>query len=136
MYKLLEACSSVILLGFEKQTIEIIRALNKDYGIKPIVYSCERMCIIHPFVRFSSTIQLLKNNDYYTVHSILDIAEKNCTGNMILVPCTAQFAKLVEKDLDIFENVYIVANPCDILNSSPSYSKKIARTLRVTERKA
>jgi len=130
MYELLNNCSCVVLLGLSPNTKRIIKALNRDYGICPILYSD-----IQPaygwdiFLQYKFIKQLFPSNDYYTVHSVLDINKDVNGGSSILIPIASHFKNILSDNAKIFEKEYIILGEGELINSLPSYhiSKKCFR---------
>lgn len=124
MHEFLEQCSDIILIGTNSQTCRIIKALNSDYGIRPILFAHRRPFSLNILLDYIFIKQWLPYNNYYTVHSILNISQAFPNNNIALVPCTSHFDNLIQSNAEIFENSYIVYPQNTMLNSLPSYKPK------------
>ena len=110
--------TEVLLLGYNEQTIKIIKTLNKKYNIIPILFATERPTKLSSlFIHYTFWNQELPNNNYYTVHTILDISKSLSSEHRILIPCTSHFQNLAHKYADCFENEYLLYELKDILKS-------------------
>ena len=121
MYKLLENCSGVVILGTDAQTNNIIKSLNRDYGIRPLLYSNRRPPLWNIFLQYKFVKQLFPYNYYYTVHSIMDIVNPSNGGSWLLVPITSHFKKLLQNNKDSFEKTYIIPDLPTLIHALPSY---------------
>ena len=122
MYDLLNNCQWVVLLGVSNNIKPIIRSLNRDYSISPIVYSNTRpFHKFNIFLKYKFIRQAFPNNNYYTVRSILDISEFTDGHTCLIVPMTSQFNNIVQESKDLFENKYIIIAPSKLIDALPSY---------------
>ena len=107
--------SEVLLLGYNDQTVKIIKTLNKKYNTIPILFAPERPTKLSSlFIHYIFWNQELPNNNYYTVHTILDISKSLSSEHRILIPCTSHFQNIARKYADYFENEYILCEIEDI----------------------
>ena len=124
MYNLLNNCSRVVLLGVSSSTKYIIKALNRDYGICPTVYSDKR-----PSGRFNILLhykfvkQSFPSNDYCAVRSALDIIKTSNTGTCVVSSTESHFNNLVQNNMDLFEKECIVVQVESLTKALPSYKK-------------
>ena len=101
--------SKVLLLGHNNQTAKIIKVLNKKHNITPILFAANRPNkLLSLFIHYTFCKQEFPNNNYYTVHTILDISKSLPSEHRILAPCTSHFQKVVRKYADFFEKEYIL----------------------------
>lgn len=121
MYELLNNCSCIVLLGLSPNTKRIIKALNRDYGICPILYSNSRpACGWDIFLQYKFIKQLFPSNDYYTVHSVLDINKDTNSGSIVLIPAASDFKNILSNNKEMFEKEYIIFDEAELINSLPS----------------
>ena len=107
--------SEVLLLGYDNQTAKIIKILNKKYNITPTLFATNRPGkLFSLFIHYTFWNQELPNNNYYTVHTILDISKSLPSEHRILIPCTSPFQKMAWKYADFFESEYILFDIKDI----------------------
>ena len=111
MLNLFAKCPKVLLLGYNSQTIKLIRILNKKYNINPFLFADKRPKQLKSLlVRYIFVKQKLSHNMYYTEHAILDIAKSHPGESIILIPCSSHFANIINKNAETFEYEYIL---CD-----------------------
>lgn len=126
MKQLLESGAAVILLGCAEDTAGIIRALNREYGIAPVLFGERRLRCLLPVLRYRFVRCLMPGNRYYVIHSILDIAAQPHDVRTVLIPCTSQFEKYVATYIDIFENEYILRSRAQLSAALISPKKRSA----------
>lgn len=127
MEHLFDMGARVIILGLSDTTVPLIRALNRDCGICPLLFAARRPFGLFPILRYSFVRCLMPQNNYYSLHSVLDMAALPHEVRTILIPCTSQFEKYVSDESDFFESEYIIRTP-DQLNLIFPSLRRIART--------
>lgn len=111
MLDLFQKCPDVLLLGYNSQTMKLIKILNKKYNIIPVLFADKRPKTPPIFARYVFWKQKLPSNKYYTEHTILDISKSLSCENPIIIPCSSHFKNIVFDNADFYENEYIL---CDI----------------------
>lgn len=115
MTDLLQKHPEVLILGTNDQTIKLIKFINKKFNIIPILFAPIRPT---PKILFSTKYvfwrQALPNNNYYTMHTILDISKSMPGECRILISCTSHFENIISSERDFFEKEYILCNYKDI----------------------
>lgn len=125
MNDFLRQTPSVYFLGCGHDTAALITALNKDYGIEPLLFASHRPFSVNPFLRYRFRRLLLPGNKYYTVRSLLDLADGDSDRRIILlVPCTPDSEALAESYSDILETSFIIKSSGYLERLLPSYLLK------------
>lgn len=116
--------ATVVLLGLATDTMSIIRALNRDCGNAPLLFSEKRPFGFSMFFRYRFKRCLMPQNEYYTLHSILDIAATSQEVRTVLVPCTSQFEKIISDNPAFFESEYIIRTSDQLCALLPSLCRR------------
>lgn len=124
MDHLLSDGATVVLLGLAADTTSIIRALNRDCGTAPLLFAEKRPFGFPLFLRYRFVRCLMPQNEYYTLHSVLDMAAPQHEVRTILVPCTSQFEKYVSDNPGIFESEYIIRTRAELCALLPSLCRR------------
>ena len=121
MIELLKKSPQIVLLGHSNQIRDIIKSLNRDFSISPILYDCHRPEGCGFFLQYSFFKQQLPNNEYYTLQSLLELPNKyECNNNYVLIPLSDPFRDLVQSNIELLESIYIISYQPDLIAALPS----------------
>ena len=122
MIEMLNKCPQVVLLGNSIHTRDIIKSLNRDYFLSPILYAPHRPEGCGFFLQYSFFKQQLPDNEYYTLQSLLDIpGEYENSNNYILIPLSESLQNFVQAHMDQIESTYIISNQSELIAALPSF---------------
>lgn len=122
MIEMLNKCPQVVLLGNSTYTRGIIKSLNRDFFISPILYAPRRPEGCSFFLQYSFLKQLLPDNEYYTLQSILDITvEVEHGNNYILIPLSESLQNFTQNHLEQLESTFIISNQLELIAALPSF---------------
>ena len=122
MVDLLNKCPQSVLLGHTIHTRDIIKALNRDYSISPILFDSHRPEGCGFFLQYSFFKQQLPDNEYYTLQSLLEIPnEYEYRNNYILVSLSPFFQDIVNSNMERLESIYIVSCYSELIAALPSF---------------
>lgn len=122
MLEILKECPQVVLLGNSPYTRGIIKSLNRDYFISPILFASHRPEGCSFFLQYSFLKQQLPDNEYYTLQSILDISNEFGRGNnYILIPLSESLRNFIQTNLEQLESTYIISNQSELIAALPSF---------------
>ncbi len=125
MIDLLNKNPQIVLLGHSEFTRDIIKSLNRDYSISPILYDSRRMEGCGFFLQYYFFKQQLPDNEFYTLQSLLELPhEFEHNDNYILVPLSRFFDNFVQANIDQLESTYIVSCCSELVDALPSFKPK------------
>jgi len=122
---------AVLLLGPETGHMAIIHALNKDYGIEPLVYSESRPGFVPGLLRYCFRRIKHPDNEYYIIRTLLDFnSDSESRQTVLLVPCTPYYEEMIKRHTGLLEPYFIIKSAEELIEALPTLTRKAKKKVK------
>ena len=107
------------LLGNEKDAHDLSKKIHRKYGITCFILD-KKMTVANIFTFSSRFLRLTDTSkDELITKEIIRLAKQEPYTLPILIPCSAEYRRLVEGNREIFESTFVLSSKDTALTSSP-----------------